>query len=212
MSYHINEEIADELQKYREFKKDYDFFQMPLEEVNGSLFCAGFPLYDGENKLIGECEKWINIGIMIKSPLSRILSNLYPYDFTFRGFQLKSLESFFQGIKFKDPEVQKYVFSYSGYNAYCLKAASDCHWQEDGNLYWQGTPIKRESDEYADIVDELYISAAQNPLFRQALKNVDRPLIHSIGNTDKNATVLTRLEYEKQINSLVAFLKANDVA
>ncbi|MBP5615161.1 MAG: hypothetical protein J6X42_01225 [Alphaproteobacteria bacterium] len=59
-------------------------------------------------------------------------------------------------------------------------------------------------------MDELYISAAQNPLFRQALKNTDRPLIHSIGNTNPLETVLTRFEYERQINALAAFLKASD--
>ena len=107
--------------------------------------------------------------------------------------------------------MQKLVFSYSGYNAYCLKAASDYRWQDEGNVYFQGEPIRREGKEYADIVDELYISAAQNPLFRQALKNVQKPLIHSIGKTDKNETLLTRFEYEAEINALATFLKGLDV-
>lgn len=204
------DKIVAEVQKFREFKSKFVFKPLPLEEIDGVLFCAGFPLYDAEGKLIGECEKWINVGIMIKSPLSRILSNLFPYDFEFRGFLLKSLEGFFQGIKFRDPQTQQYVFAYNGLNAYYMKAASDYHWQESGYVYWQGTPIKRDSADYADIVDELYVSAAQNPLFRQALKNADRPLIHSIGNTDKTETVLTREEYEFEINCLSAFLKEYD--
>ncbi len=77
-------------------------------------------------------------------------------------------------------------------------------------VYWQGQPIKRDSDDYANIVEELYISAAQNPLFRQALKNADRPLIHSISNTNNKETVLTREEYEFEINCLSAFLKEYD--
>ena len=206
----ISRKIAIELQNYIKYKENFVFNQLKIEEIDGSLFCAGYPLYDEEKRLIGECEKWINIGIMIKSPLSRILSNLFPYDFVFRGFELKSLEGFFQGIKFKNPDVQKYVFSYSTINAYYMKAASDYHWQDSGNIYWQGSPIKRDSAEYELLVDELYISAAQNPLFRQALKNVDRPLIHSIGNTNKNETVLTRLEYEHEINCLSSFLKEYD--
>jgi hypothetical protein len=210
MSDETNSKIANELQEYIKYKKKFVFKQLPLEDINGTLFCAGFPLYDAEGKLIGECEKWINVGIMIKSPLSRILSNLFPYDFDFRGFQLKSLEGFFQGIKFKNPEVQKYVFSYSTINAYYMKAASDYNWQDSGNIYWQGTPVKRDSEEYTRLVDELYISAAQNPLFRQALKNVNRPLIHSIGNPNKNETVLTRFEYEFEINCLSSFLKEYD--
>ena len=133
--------IKEELEKFKEFKQKFKWKQLPIEEINGRLYCDGFPLYDAENKLIGECEKWINIGIMIKTPLSHILSNLYPYDFEFRGFQLKSTEGFFQGIKFKNPEMQKLVFSYYGLNAYCLKGASDYRWQDEGNLYWQGEPI-----------------------------------------------------------------------
>lgn len=203
-------ELMTELQKYREFKQKFVWQQLPVEEINGELFCAGFPLYDATGKLIGECEKWINIGIMIKSPMSRVLSNLFPYDFTFRGFQLKGVEGFFQGIKFKNTAMQKMLFNYSGFNAYCLKAAADRRWQDDGCLYWQGAPVKRDSAEYAALVEELYISAAQNPLFRQALKNVDRPLIHSIGETDKDKTVLTRFEYELEINCLSAFLKEFD--
>ena len=203
----LENKIDTELKKFRIFKQKFFWKQLPLEEIDGKMYCEGFPIYDGEGKLIGECEKWINIGIMIKSPLSRILSNLYPYDFEFRGFHFKSLEGFFQGVKFKNPEIQQRVFDYSGYNAYCLKAANDRQWQEDGNLYWQGRPIKRDSEEYGDILDELYVAAAQNQLFRQALKNADRPLIHSLGRTDKNETVLTRYEYEAEINALSAFLK-----
>lgn len=206
----MQNKTAGELQKFKAFKQKFAWQQLPIEEIDGALYCTGYPLYDAEGKLIGESEKWINIGIMTKSPLSRILSNLYPYDFEFRGFALKSLEGFFQGVKFKNPETQKYVFAYNGFNAYCLKAASDYRWQDEGNVYWQGILIKRDSAEYADIVDELYVSAAQNPLFRQALKNADRPLIHTIGKTDKTETVLTRAEYEFEINCLSAFLKEYD--
>lgn len=202
--------VLSELKQFREFKKTYKFEQMPLEEINGELFCAGRPIYDAAGELIGECDKWINVAIKIKSPLSRILSNLFPYTFEFRGFQLQSIEGFFQGVKFKNPNTQKYVFAYSGINAYFMKGASDYRWQDEGNIYWQGSPIKRDSAEYEDIVDELYISAAQNPLFRQALKNVDRPLIHSIGQTDKNITLFTRYEYEREVNCLSAFLKTVD--
>lgn len=206
----MSDKIIKELQQFREFKKAFKFCQLPLEEVDGTLCCDGLPLYDNEGKLIGESEKWINVGFMIKSPLSRILSNLFPYEFEFRGCKLQSLEGFFQGIKFKNPSIQKYVFAYNGLNAYSLKAASDYHWQDEGNLYFQGTLLKRDSAEYEAVVDELYISAAQNPLYRQALKNADRMLIHSIGKTDKNETVLTRLEYETVINTLSAFLKNAD--
>lgn len=199
--------IAAELSAYREFKKNYEFTQSELTEKDGILYCEGFPLKDAEGKFIPECEKWINVGYKINGSLSKLLSNLYPYEFEFRGFRLKSIESCFQGIKYKDPEIQKLVFNYSGTDAYHLRAASAYDWKISGYVYWQGKPLKRDSAEYEAFTDELYISAAQNPLFRQALKNAKKPLIHSIGVTDKNLTVLTRYEYERQINSLADFIK-----
>lgn len=74
-------------------------------------------------------------------------------------------------------------------------------------MYWQGKEIKRDSDEYDNIVDELYISAIQNPLYRNVLKNINKPIIHSIGEVDKKKTVFTRYEFEFMLNCLVEFLK-----
>ena len=91
-----------------------------------------------------------------------------------------------------------------------MKAASDYNWKENGYVYWQGQAIKRDSAEYDLLVDEAYISMAQNPLYRQALKNVTKPLIHSMGKASKEETLLTRYEFEKQINCLSAFLKQLD--
>lgn len=203
----MNKNFAEELRLFKEFKKNYKFRQLPLEEVGGTLFCCGQPLFDAEGNLIGECESWINIAYMIKSPLSKMLSNLFPYDFEFRGVPVKSLEGFFQGIKFRNSELQKTVFAYSGINACYTRAVSDFCRLNDGVLYWQGEPIKRDSAEYAEFVDELYVSALQNPLYRRVLQSVNRPLIHSIGKTDKRETVLTRYEYEAEINCLAQYVK-----
>ncbi len=74
-------------------------------------------------------------------------------------------------------------------------------------MYWQGKEIKRDSDEYDNLVDELYISAIQNPLYRNVLKNINKPIIHSIGEVDKKKTVFTRYEFEFMLNCLVEFLK-----
>ncbi len=202
--------IITELSAFQKFKESFDFKEKPITNIDGIPYCEGLPILDDQKKFIAENEKWINIGYHIKGSLSKILSNLFPYDFTFRGFELKSIESFFQGIKFTDPDIQKLVFNYSGVHAYHLKGASDYQWQKTGYLYFQGEPINRYEKEYQNIVDELYISAAQNPLYRQALKNVDRPLIHSIGETNPDETVLTKYEYEKQINALAAFFKTTD--
>lgn len=102
------------------------------------------------------------------------------------------------------------VFNYSGIDAYYIQAASNYDWKETGYIYWQSQSMKRDSLEYDLLVDELYISAAQNPLYRQALKNLAKPIIHTIGKMSKNETVFTRYEFEREINSLSAFLKQID--
>ena len=102
------------------------------------------------------------------------------------------------------------VFIYSGTDAYHIQKASSYNWKETGYIYWQGQAIKRDSEEYDLLVDEVYISALQNPLYRQAVKNTTKPIIHSIGKLLKSETVFTRYEFERQINSLPAFLKHID--
>ena len=171
------------------------------------MFCDGELLQRGEEKPIGETEKWINVGYKLKGPSSKVLSNLFPYEFVFRGKHLNSIETFFQGIKIKDKNTQEYVFKYSGLDSNNIKAASDFDWKESGIVYWQGKEIKRDSDEYDNIVDELYISAIQNPLYRNVLKNINKPIIHSMGEVDKKKTVFTRYEFEFMLNCLVEFLK-----
>lgn len=103
--------------------------------------------------------------------------------------------------------MQKYVFSYTGLDAVYIQNASSYDWKETGDVFWQGKKINRHSVEYDDLVDEVYISALQNPLYRQALGKVDRYILHSIGKEAKPETVFTRYEFEKQLNSLVHFLK-----
>lgn len=205
----LNSEIVKEFQSYRKFKEEFKFTPMNIIEKGDILYCENMPLQDEEGNYIPECEKWINIGYKIKGSLSKLLSNLYPYDFDFRGFHFKSIEAFFQGIKFKEPVIQEAVFNYSGTDAYHIQAASNYNWKERGYIYWQGQAINRYSEEYDLLVDEVYIAAAQNPLYRQALKNATKPLIHSIGKNSKNETVFTRYEFEKEINSLSAFMKQN---
>jgi hypothetical protein len=102
--------------------------------------------------------------------------------------------------------VQDMVLCYSGIEAYNIKAAANYDWRESGIIYWQGNPIRRASKEYSDLVDELYISAIQNPIYRSALISCDRHIIHSIGVTDNKLTVLTRYEFEFTLNCLRDFL------
>lgn len=203
----MDRKIKKELKDFKNFKKKFEFIQKEIVQEGENLFCDGELLQRGEEKPIGETEKWINVGYKLKGPSSKVLSNLFPYEFVFRGKHLNSIETFFQGIKIKDKNTQEYVFKYSGLDSNNIKVASDFDWKESGIVYWQGKEIKRDSDEYDNIVDELYISAIQNPLYRNVLKNINKPIIHSMGEVDKKKTVFTRYEFEFMLNCLVEFLK-----
>lgn len=202
--------IEKELQDFKKFKSNYVFVQKEIEEINGKEYCDGEPLIDEEGKEIGDCEKWINVGYKYKGPYAKVLSNLFPYEFEFRGKKLNSIESFFQGIKFKDISMQNFVFNYSGLDSNHVKVCSDYDWKETGLLYWQGIAIDRYSKEYDDIVDELYVSAIQNPLYRNILKTTDRDILHTMGGKEKEETVFTRFEFEFQLNCLKDFLKERE--
>lgn len=203
----MDSKIQEELISFKEFKKEFKFNQREIIKDGEDLYCDGELLQKGEEKPIGETDKWINVGYNLKGSFSKALSNLFPYEFVFKGKKLSSIECFFQGIKIKDKDVQEYVFKYSGLDSNSIKVASDFNWKEEGIIYWQGEQINRDSEEFNDLVDELYISAIKNPLYRNVLINVDRPIIHSIGEIDKNETVFTRYEFEYMLNCLVAFLK-----
>ena len=199
--------IQEELQEFKKFKENYQFEQKEIEEVDGEQYCEGYPLMDEEGKMIGNCEKWINVGYKHKDSYAKVLSNLFPYEFEFRGKKLSSIESFFQGIKFKDIDMQNCVLSYSGLDSNRVKVCSGYDWKVTGKIYWQGQEIDRYSKEYDDLVDEMYIAAIQNPLYRNVLKICEVDIIHTMGAKEKSETVFTRYEFEKQLNCLKEFLK-----
>ena len=203
----MNLETIKELKDFKEFKKTFEFKQKEIIQLQDDLYCDGELLQKGDEKPIGETEKWINVGYKLKGPYSKVLSNLFPYEFEFRRKKLSCIEAFFQGIKIKDDDAQDYMFKYSGLDSNNIKVASDFDWKKTGTVYWQGDEIERDSIEYDSIVDELYISAIQNPLYRNVLKKVNKPIIHSIGEINKEETVFTRYEFEYMLNCLVAFLK-----
>ncbi len=121
----MDRKIKKELKDFKNFKKNFEFIQKEIVQEGENLFCDGELLQRGEEKPIGETEKWINVGYKLKGPFSKVLSNLFPYEFVFRGKHLNSIETFFQGIKIKDKNTQEYVFKYSGLDSNNIKAASD---------------------------------------------------------------------------------------
>lgn len=199
-----------DLEGFKKFLESYEFHQLEITETNdGSLMCDGEVVKDN-NGYKGESEKWINVGYSLRGMFPKLLSNLFPYDFEFNGIKMHSIEGFFQGIKFRDIEMQRGLLKYSGKEALVLQMASDYNWKETGVIYWDGKAVKRDSSEYDDLLIELYVSAIQNKFYRNALKNCKLPIIHVIGEIDKSETVFTRYEFEYMLNALHEYLIKED--
>ena len=201
--------IKKELKHFQEFKKNFQFEMKELKTTDeGSVFYDDICLKDGvSGEWIADTGNVLNIGYMFHGVMPKALSNLFRYKFYFKGFIFESAEAVFQALKIKDKKVQRLVFDYSGMPSNKLKAFADYDWREEGFVYFQGKKIKRDSDEYVDFIDEMYVCMLQNPLYRNALKNSgDKILIHSIGIDDKKETLFTRYEFELQVNALRAYV------
>ena len=193
---------------YTNFRKSYTFEYKELKEVDDCIYFDNELVKDTEQKY-AEGERFINIGYNFKNSNSRILSNLYPMEFKFRGKKVKSIEGVLQGIKYKDKKTQNLVLKYSGLDAYHTRGCNSLDfWGDAGILYWQGKPMVRNSEEYQIFLDELYMSVLKNPLYQRALLATgNKYILHHIGNPNPNETVLTRYEYENRLATLRAFLK-----
>lgn len=126
---------------------------------------------------------------------SAALSNFAPHPFIFDGVEIASMEGFLQGLKFKNPEMQKYVCTLVGRAA--KFKGKDKNWYREQKLYWQGQEFKRDSKEYQILLNRVYNALyQQNEGFRKALE-ASKPgiLTHSIGKTKENETVLTQSEF-----------------
>ena len=123
------------------------------------------------------------------------LSNFAPHKFTFRGVECASMEGFLQSLKFKNPEMQKEICKLVGRQAKAKGANKN--WKTEQTLWWNGQPIKRDSKEYQELLDEAYEAMAlHSESFRKALlTSGDSVLTHSIGKSKENDTVLTVREF-----------------
>lgn len=196
------------LKDFERFKTNYNFKYKEIKEINGELFCDDILVADKDGNINAISDKWVNVGYKLKGALSKAISNLFPYEFYFKGKKVASIESVFQGIKFKDKKVQNKVFKYSGIDSNNIKIATDYDWEKTQEVYFQGKSYNRHSKDYEKFVDEIYISALMNPLYLGALKNIGNLyILHSIGETDKNLTVFSRYEFEYILNCLKDFVK-----
>lgn len=126
---------------------------------------------------------------------SNALSNFAPHPFIFDGIQCNSMEGFLQSLKFKNPEMQKYICTLVG------KAAKfkgkDKKWWKEQILYWQGVEYPRSSKAYQLLLNRAYNALyEQNDGFRRALE-ASKPsiLTHTIGKNDETKTILTQTEF-----------------
>lgn len=136
------------------------------------------------------------------------LSNFAPHPFVIRGVQCNSMEGFLQGLKFKSVEMQQHICTLVGRAA--KRAGSKKNWQETQTLWWNGEAIKRDSDEYQEILDEAFNAMFdQNEKAQKALlASGDAVLKHSIGRRKKNETVLTISEFCSRLMNIRARIKA----
>lgn len=129
------------------------------------------------------------------------LSNFAPHPFIIDGVQCNSMEGFLQSLKFKDPDMQKYVCTLVG-KAAKFKGKNK-KWWKDQTLYWQGTAYKRDSKEYQELLDRAYEALGENVGFRKALiASGKASLTHSIGNSDPTHTILTKQEFCSRLEKL----------
>ena len=137
------------------------------------------------------------------------LSNFSPHPFTLDDVEISSMEGFLQSLKFKSPEMQVEVCKLVG-RAAKMKGANK-KWQTKQVLYWRGEEIKRDSDEYQELLDRAYNAMyEQSQSFRKALaSSVGATLTHSMGKSKKNETVLTTQEFCSRLTILREYGKIN---
>ena len=132
---------------------------------------------------------------------SSSLSNFAPHPFIIDNIECASMEGFLQSLKFKSPEIQIEVCKLVG-KAAKFKGKKK-KWWRDQILYWQGESIKRDSEEYQELLKRAYDALFENEGFRRALEATKgATLTHSIGNNDIHRTVLTEREFISQLNRL----------
>ena len=138
------------------------------------------------------------------------LSNLAPHRFTFRGVECGSMEGLLQGVKFEAIDMQKHVCSLAGHKA--RLAGQKKNWHSTQTLWWQGEPMKRDSQQYQDFLDEAYKELVyQNTKARKALlATKDAVLKHTMGKRKINETVLTQKEFCSRLMNMRFLIQSED--
>lgn len=129
------------------------------------------------------------------------LSNSYEAHFAFNNIEFTSIESFLQGLKYKNSNIQAKVFMLTDKQTQKINSLHNW-WIITGNLYFKGEKIKRYSKAYHDlIVSAFHCKYTQCNEFRQSLLNTDlKSLKCSCHKTNEFETLLTQEEYIDMLN------------
>lgn len=134
------------------------------------------------------------------------LSNFHPYQFTVDDVICNSMEGFLQSLKFSNPDMQAHVCTLVGKKA--KFKGKKKKWFRDQTLYWKGRPIKRDSQEYQDLLDKAFNALAENKKFQKTLLDTQNAtLTHSIGKNKISETVLTTQEFCSRLTAIRKRLK-----
>lgn len=130
------------------------------------------------------------------------LSNFAPRNFIFDGVQCSSIEGVLQSFKFKDIPMQEYVCTLVGKSA--KSKGKKKKWWQKQELYWKGITYKRDSNEYKELLNKLYMTVYEQCLkFRLALDATKKAtLTHSLGKNKRAETILTKTEFCGRLTKL----------
>jgi len=143
----------------------------------------------------------MDIGSKAGYPASS-LSNFSAHRFEIDGVVCNSMEGFLQSLKFKSSDMQIEVCKLIG-KAAKFKGKPK-NWQKEQILYWRGISIKRDSDEYQQLLNRAFQAMYdQSNSFKNALiASGNSTLTHSMGKNNINETVLTNNEFCGRLTKL----------
>ena len=144
----------------------------------------------------------VDINSRAPGPAGR-LSNYTERHFVFDGVECHSIEGVLQSLKCPDTEAQRAICLLTG--GWAKKAGGQYDWRMDQTLYWKGTPYPRRSEEYGLLLDRLYDAVfEQDASFRADLALLQGKRIdHRMGLTNPAETVLTRMEFVRELQRLI---------
>lgn len=180
------------------------FFDNPDVLIEKGAF-SDCPQLDEETAAFIE-QNTMKAGVIdIKSNGSGLVGRLSNYTerrFVFDGIQCGSIEGVLQSFKCPDVKQQAEICALSSGRA--KHAGSELDWKSNQLLYWQGQTFPRQSEEYQELLDRLYLAVyEQDEGFRKDLAAIrGKEIDHRMGLSNPAETVLTRREFLLRLQRL----------